>query len=262
MGAAGAVALASCALAVPPTARMLFKCACDMILILERSFRYGGKYVSVKQIEDAAVYYTTAMTTTFAGKEVLLQKLVHDEVDKLVPLTKFTAGIKFNKLRPGLEDIIYKNRFQKTEPEKEEDSKPMIPEIGGTEIAELDGIQSPIELPGVKRQPTELPAEDVKLFRSFTEKEIMSSESSSTRNRSTTTTGTTTTADELLSDEEKTTISQTLSERSLTGVTRNSTVSPMSEMSLERTKTDSPFSRGTRKWSSRLGLRKSKTQQE
>ena len=56
MGAAGVVAFASCALAVPPTARMLFKVACDMILILERSFRYQGKYVSIKQIEDAAIY--------------------------------------------------------------------------------------------------------------------------------------------------------------------------------------------------------------
>src|ERR1700753_1227526 len=132
MGAAGLIAFSSCALAVPPTARMLFKCACDMILILERSFRYQGKYVSVKQIEDAAVYYTTAMTTTCAGKELLLQKHVHDEVDRLIPLTKFSASIRFSKLRPGLEDIIHKNRFLKTEPEKGNDAKPMVPEIGGT----------------------------------------------------------------------------------------------------------------------------------
>ncbi len=261
MGAAGAVALASCALAVPPTARMLFKCACDMILILERSFRYGGKYVSIKQIEDAALYYTTAMTTTFAGKEVLLQKVVHDEVDKLVPLTKFTAGIKFSKLRPGFEDIIYKNRFQKTEPEKEDDMKPMVAEIGGSEIAELDGIQSPIELPGAKRQPTELPAEDVKPSGSYSEKEILSSGNGSTGRGSTT--GTSTTADDLLSLEEKSAISKTLSERSFTAGTQ-SEVSPLTPGSMERTKTDnSMFSRGTRrKWSSRLGLRKSKTVEE
>jgi hypothetical protein len=256
MGAAGVVAFASCALAVPPTARMLFKCACDMILILERSFRYQGKYVSVKQIEDAAVYYTTAMTTTFAGKELLLQKHVHDEVDRLVPLTKVTAGIKFSKLRPGLEDIIYKNRFLKTEPDKSSQSRPMVAEIGGTQIAELEGVQSPVELPGAKRQPTELPAEDVKLPLSVSDKEVFSSGYGSTS-------GTNTTADDLLSLEERTTISQTRSDQSLTA-TPQTTQSPTTatEMGVERTKSDNMFSRSTRKWSSKLGLRKSKTLSE
>jgi hypothetical protein len=256
MGAAGVVAFASCALAVPPTARMLFKCACDMILILERSFRYQGKYVSVKQIEDAAVYYTTAMTTTFAGKELLLQKHVHDEVDRLVPLTKVTAGIKFSKLRPGLEDIIYKNRFLKADPDKSSQSRPMVAEIGGTQIAELEGVQSPVELPGAKRQPTELPAEDVKLPLSVSDKEVFSSGYGSTS-------GTNTTADDLLSLEERTTISQTRSDQSLTA-TPQTTQSPTTatEMGVERTKSDNMFSRSTRKWSSKLGLRKSKTLSE
>jgi hypothetical protein len=102
-----------CILATPPTARMLFKCACDMILILERSFRYQGRYVSVKQIEDAAVYYTTASTKTFSGKEVLLQQHVHDEVDRLIPLKKISIGFRFARLRSGLQDIIYMNRFDK-----------------------------------------------------------------------------------------------------------------------------------------------------
>ena len=100
-------------IAAPPAARMLFKCACDMILILERSFRYQGKYVSVRQIEDAALYYTTSTITTFAGKEKLLQDHVHDEVDRLIPLKKVSVGFKFNKLRSGLEEIIYTNRFEK-----------------------------------------------------------------------------------------------------------------------------------------------------
>ncbi|KAJ9605010.1 hypothetical protein H2200_010399 [Cladophialophora chaetospira] len=257
MGAAGAVALASCALAVPPTARMLFKCSCDMILILERSFRYQGKYVSVKQIEDAALYYTTAMTTTFAGKEVLLQKLVHDDVDKLIPLTKFSAGLRFSKLRPGLEDIIYKNRFQKTALEKD-DIKPGMSEIGGSAISELDGVQSPVELPGEKSQPVELPAEDVQPPRYDPGGHVVSSEKESN-------TATSTTADDLLSLEERTTISQTLSEQSSTAsrsmTFSPTTISPISDAGRERNRSDSKSSR-TRKWSSKLGLRKSKTLQE
>lgn len=103
-----------CILATPPTARMLFKCACDMILILERSFRYQGRYVSVKQIEDAAVYYTTAMTTTLSGKEILLQQHIHDEVDRLIPLKKVSIGFRFGRLRSGLQEIIYFNRFDRS----------------------------------------------------------------------------------------------------------------------------------------------------
>jgi hypothetical protein len=133
-----------CIVAAPPTARMLFKCACDMILILERSFRYQGKYVSVKQIGDAAMYYTTTMTTTFAGKEKLLQDHVHDEVDRLIPLKRIGVGLKFNKLRSGLEEIIYKNRFGKP------------PERMKQEPVELSAEETIPELPGDTRMPMEM----------------------------------------------------------------------------------------------------------
>ncbi|KAF4979181.1 hypothetical protein FZEAL_4554 [Fusarium zealandicum] len=110
-GAGVVIGAAGCLWALPATARMLLKCSCDMILILERSFRYGGKYVSVKQIEDAARYYTKSTIKTFTDKDKLLQQQVHDEIDALVPLKKLSVGYKFNKLRIGVEQIIYSNRF-------------------------------------------------------------------------------------------------------------------------------------------------------
>ncbi|RMZ79504.1 hypothetical protein DV737_g3360, partial [Chaetothyriales sp. CBS 132003] len=134
LGAAGSI------ISGPPTARMLFQCACDMILILERSFRYKGKYVSVKQIEDAAIYYTTATTKTFSGKATLLQEHVHEEVDRLIPLKKISIGMRFQRLRSGLEEIIHKNRFQKSKPLSDP----------------LSRNQSLRELPGSSRLPTEL----------------------------------------------------------------------------------------------------------
>ncbi|KAF7561120.1 hypothetical protein G7046_g3046 [Stylonectria norvegica] len=99
--------------AMPPTARMLLKCSCDMILILERSFRYEGKYVSLKQIEDAAKYYVNSSIKTFSGKDKLLQQQVHDEIDQMIPLKSIKIGFKFNKLRNDVERIIYNNRFGK-----------------------------------------------------------------------------------------------------------------------------------------------------
>ncbi|KAJ3545929.1 hypothetical protein NM208_g2261 [Fusarium decemcellulare] len=106
------VGAAGCVLALPPTARMLLKCSCDMILILERSFRYDGKYVSIKQIEDAAKYYAKTTIKSFANKDKRLQQQVHDEIDQLIPLKKLSVGFKFNKLRSDVEQIIYSNRFE------------------------------------------------------------------------------------------------------------------------------------------------------
>ncbi|KAI0191051.1 hypothetical protein F4808DRAFT_397969 [Astrocystis sublimbata] len=107
------VGIAGCILSTPPTARMLLKCACDMILILERSFRYQGKYVSVKQLEDAAAYYTTTMTKKLDGTPILLQQNVHEQVDNMIPLKKIGIGFKFGTLRSGVQDIIYLNRYDR-----------------------------------------------------------------------------------------------------------------------------------------------------
>ncbi|KAF2967283.1 hypothetical protein GQX73_g6346 [Xylaria multiplex] len=113
-GGIGIIAgIAGCILSTPPTARMLLKCACDMILILERSFRYQGKYVSVKQLEDAAAYYTTTMTKKLDGTPILLQQNVHDQIDQMVPLKNVSVGFKFGKLRTGLQEIVYMNRYDK-----------------------------------------------------------------------------------------------------------------------------------------------------
>ncbi|KAI0190700.1 hypothetical protein EV127DRAFT_78705 [Xylaria flabelliformis] len=127
--------VAGCILAAPPTARMLLKCACDMILILERSFRYEGKYISVKQLEDAAAYYTTTMTQKLDGTPILLQNNVHEQIDRMVPLRKVGVGFKFGKLRSGLQEIIYMNRFN-------QDAK-IQSRVNSIQIDTRDGLLSP-----------------------------------------------------------------------------------------------------------------------
>jgi len=192
MGTAGIGALlglVSCFLSTPPTARMILKCACDMILTLERSFRYGGKYVSVKQIEDAAKQYIMIEKTTFSGKQKKLQAHVHDEIDKLVPLRKVSVGFQFKKLRTGFEHIVYENRYDRppgydelsplTEQTSELDSTSLKltselsventrrSELSGTSyVAEIDSYSRPAvpsippiaELPGSPFITAELPS--------------------------------------------------------------------------------------------------------
>lgn len=260
MGIGGLLGLSSCVLAAQPTARMLFKCACDMILILERSFRYRGKYVSVKQIEDAAIYYTTAMTRTFGGKELLLQKHVHDEVERLIPLMKMTAGVRLGRLRPGLEDIIYKNRFQKAET-TQPDPTPLSPEIAGKEIFELAGpadpVASPVELPAEDSTIAELPAE----LPAGTISPLRPAERGIGKDVSSPSDTTTTTIDDLLGSDETASTTKTISEREELGSADSSLPK---EVGVNRVKTDNLLSRGvkalgTKKMSSRFGLKKSKT---
>lgn len=179
MGIGLLLGAASCFLSTPPTARMLMKVSCDMILILERSFRYNGKYVSIKQIEDAAKQYTRITTTTFGGKEKRLQDHIHDEIDQMIPLKNLMVGLRFNKLRTGFEQIIYRNRFDRP-PEYEEDdplsekmaeldamttSTPELAELperrqdlraelpATSFVAELEGFSGPIARPNVPELP-------------------------------------------------------------------------------------------------------------
>lgn len=148
-GVGAIIGAASCLLGLPPAARMLLKCSCDMILILERSFRYEGRYVSVKQIEDAARYYTTTTIKTFAGNEKRLQQQVHDEIDDLIPLKRLQIGFKFNRLRGNIEDLIYASRFGKPP------DYPSSPTNSSS--TRLASISAPAELPApTQRPPVEL----------------------------------------------------------------------------------------------------------
>ncbi|RMJ14069.1 hypothetical protein CDV36_006282 [Fusarium kuroshium] len=156
------VGAAGCLLGLPPTARMLLKCSCDMILILERSFRYDGKYVSIKQIEDAAKYYSKTTITSFSGKEKRLQQQVHDEINQLIPLKKVSVGFRFNKLRGSIEEIIYSNRF---------DNVPRNASLrSSSSVALAHSHSAPSELSAAPPPICELPGEEVKLpIRSLTD---------------------------------------------------------------------------------------------
>ena len=139
------VGAVGCLWALPVTARMLLKCSCDMILVLERSFRYEGKYVSTKQIEDAAKYYSTSTIKTFAGKEKRLQQQVHDEVDQLIPLKSATIGFKFNKLRGDVERIVSSNRFDGDRSSR--NSSSLALNKSPSQFAELPTSSTAFELP-------------------------------------------------------------------------------------------------------------------
>jgi hypothetical protein len=184
---AGAVAwLAIPLLHAPTTARMVLKCSMEMILIMERSFRYGGKYVTVKQIENAALEYVSTKSRSTKGSSEKLQDHVRREVDRLVPLKRIVIGFRFNRLRTNLEQLIYSNRidmppdYEELDPstglnvmanENTNDQPDLVNTVGDVlALVELDAIpeEKVAELPGLEVQASphdtfvELPGSEIR----------------------------------------------------------------------------------------------------
>ena len=151
LGVGGVV---GCLLAAPPTARVILKCACDLILILERAFRYEGKYVTGRQIEDAAKEYVKVAAMVGFKRHQTRQAIVHEEVDKLIPLLRVDLGLRFGRIRTGMEDIIMKSRvgYGMTNLSIGDSSKGVAFPSELSDLnspSELEAINSPGELSGV-----------------------------------------------------------------------------------------------------------------
>lgn len=95
-------------LEAPCAARMIVKCACDLILILTRAFKHGGKFVTSSDIEMACNEYVAKPTDGSKAK----RRNVHAEVMDLIPQRQFWKGVRIAKIRTGVEEIIKKNRWE------------------------------------------------------------------------------------------------------------------------------------------------------
>ncbi|KZL82982.1 peptidoglycan binding domain protein [Colletotrichum incanum] len=78
----------------PAAARMVIKCACDLILILDQAFQEGGKNASREKIERATAIYTKSSVPVTEGNAQVLKsrrRLVHQDINKLIPLVSTLA---------------------------------------------------------------------------------------------------------------------------------------------------------------------------
>ncbi|KZL71939.1 peptidoglycan binding domain protein [Colletotrichum tofieldiae] len=78
----------------PAAARMVIKCACDLILILDQAFQEGGKNASREKIERATAIYTKSCVPVTEGNAQVMKsrrRLVHQEINKLIPLVSTLA---------------------------------------------------------------------------------------------------------------------------------------------------------------------------
>ncbi|KAL1877881.1 hypothetical protein Daus18300_002234 [Diaporthe australafricana] len=106
-------------LEAPVAVRMVLKCACDLILILDQAFREFGKSIRREEFERVASrYMKSRLRVKKNGFEVELprKKLIHREINEMVPWISKRAYEAHSrkslaKYREGMKDIIAKYRF-------------------------------------------------------------------------------------------------------------------------------------------------------
>jgi hypothetical protein len=89
-------------------ARMIIKCACDLIIILDIAFNRGSKSATAADIREASKEYTHKQRS---DDGMILDSTigkVHKEVEALIPIVshKFYKPLQISKLQAGMEDII------------------------------------------------------------------------------------------------------------------------------------------------------------
>ncbi|KAL0260710.1 hypothetical protein SLS55_004400 [Diplodia seriata] len=103
----------------PPAARMIVKCACDLILILQCAFQSGNKFITNEDIHSATIEYKAKRRSGLGGAHESIREVVHEEINKLIPLRLSRQGAQIlsgsNKLRirATMEEIIRDNAFRK-----------------------------------------------------------------------------------------------------------------------------------------------------
>ncbi|KAK7436390.1 hypothetical protein Landi51_12567 [Colletotrichum acutatum] len=106
-------------LEAPSAARMVLKCACDLILVLERAYRNEGKAMSREEVERVATEYTKSKFTVVDDGpriEKSRRRAVHGDINELVPMVStLTVGAfqstTITKYRKGLKQILVKYRL-------------------------------------------------------------------------------------------------------------------------------------------------------
>ncbi|ETS80105.1 hypothetical protein PFICI_07634 [Pestalotiopsis fici W106-1] len=113
------LALGAPLLEAPPAARMVLKCACDLIIILDRAFRLDGanKFVSYDKIRTVTLGYVTATGSRDDGGPTRSRRsMVHSAVNELIPLISDISmkGFKeknVTRYRSGVKETIMKHRY-------------------------------------------------------------------------------------------------------------------------------------------------------
>lgn len=102
----------------PPAARMIIKCACDLILILQCAFQSGSnKFVTHEEIRASTIEYRMKGRSRTGGVYESIRDVVHEDINKLVPLmpsketTLMLSNRNKSRIYATMIDIINNNAF-------------------------------------------------------------------------------------------------------------------------------------------------------
>ena len=110
----GIPALASLPFAfIPPAARLIAKCTCDLILVLCATFTSKGKFVTKQDFEESVGQYCADREMSGGGRGSSVRARVHREIDALIPIhtVRVYEPLSVVKMRTEFHRIVAKHRF-------------------------------------------------------------------------------------------------------------------------------------------------------
>jgi hypothetical protein len=110
----GIPALASLPFAfIPPAARLIAKCTCDLILVLCAAFTSKGRFVTKQDFEESLAQYCANREASRGGKGSSIRARVHREIDALIPIhtVRVYEPLSVGKMRTEFHRIVAKYRF-------------------------------------------------------------------------------------------------------------------------------------------------------
>lgn len=114
-GGASALFVGAPFIEAPVVVRMMVKCACDLIIILDRAYQIGGREKAKENIHSASSEY---VHPTYNNLQLPPRKqAVHQDIKKLVPVISLLAVTIFQKekseeLEAGILEIVKKHRMK------------------------------------------------------------------------------------------------------------------------------------------------------
>lgn len=133
-------------LEAPAVARVIVKGACDLIIVLDQAFRWGGKDLSPDLVRRAATEYRRE---SVVGMSVSTRSRVHHDINSMFPImskliTRVYRPGYITKITEGMKKIVESNRMR-LDTGKDLDVESLSDALSSTTLAELSGDEEELK---------------------------------------------------------------------------------------------------------------------
>lgn len=133
-------------LEAPAVARVIVKGACDLIIVLDQAFRWGGKELSPDLVRRAATEYRRE---SVVGMSVSTRSRVHHDINSMFPImskliTRVYRPGYITKITEGMKKIVESNRMR-LDTGKDLDTESLSDALSSTTLAELSGDEEELK---------------------------------------------------------------------------------------------------------------------